>query len=78
LKQLECHYTPKQGSWLNMAEIELSIIQRQCLDRRIPDETSLIRELQAYEEDHNAAKATIVWRFTTTGSSPLNRGEVRL
>lgn len=66
LKQLEFHYTPKHGSWLNMAEIELSILQRQCLDRRIPDDTILTRASSAYEDARNAAHATIAWRFTTT------------
>ena len=53
-------------SWLNMAEIELSILQGQCLDRRIPDDAMLTREITAYEDARNAAQATIVWRFTTT------------
>jgi transposase len=66
LKQLECHYTPKHGSWLNMAEIELSILSRQCLERRIPDEATLQQEITVYEDTRNAAKATIAWRFTTT------------
>jgi hypothetical protein len=66
LKKLEFHYTPKHGSWLNMAEIELSMLSRQCLDRRIPDEATLRREITAYEDTRNAAKATIAWRFTTT------------
>jgi len=65
LKRLEFHYTPKHGSWLNMAEIELSILSRQCLDRRIPDEETLKREITAYEERRNAAQAAIEWRFTT-------------
>jgi transposase len=64
LKRLEFHYTPKHGSWLNMAELELSVLSRQCLDRRIPDEETLKRELNAYEVKRNAAKATIDWRFT--------------
>jgi transposase len=68
LKQLEFHYTPKHGSWLNMAEIELSIVNRQCLDRRIPDDATLQREITAYEDTRNAAKATIEWRFTTTAA----------
>jgi DDE superfamily endonuclease len=68
LKKLEFHYTPKHGSWLNMAEIELSILQRQCLERRIPEETILTREIAAYEDARNAAQATITWRFTTTGA----------
>jgi hypothetical protein len=66
LKKLEFHYTPKHGSWLNMAEIELSILRRQCLSRRIPDDTTLQQEIAAYEDKRNAAKATIAWRFTTT------------
>jgi DDE superfamily endonuclease len=66
LKKLEFHYTPKHGSWLNMAEIELSIVSRQCLNRRIPDDATLRREIAAYEDTRNAAKAAITWRFTTT------------
>jgi DDE superfamily endonuclease len=68
LKKLAFHYTPKHGSWLNMAEIELSILQRQCLARRIPDEGTLTREITAYEDARNAAHATITWRFTTTAA----------
>jgi hypothetical protein len=66
LKKLKFHYTPKHGSWLNMAEIELSILSRQCLDRRIPDDATLRREITTYEDTRNAAKTTITWRFTTT------------
>ena len=58
------HYTPKHGSWLNMAELELSILQRQCLDRRIPDEPTLKQELSAWEERRNEQKATIDWQFS--------------
>jgi transposase len=65
LKKLEFHYTPKHGSWLNMAEIELSILSRQCLNRRIPDDITLQQEVTAYADTRNAAKATIAWRFTT-------------
>jgi hypothetical protein len=65
LKQLEFHYTPKHGSWLNMAEIELSVLSRQCLDDRIPDEATLKREIKAYEDRRNEAKATINWQFTS-------------
>jgi hypothetical protein len=65
LKKLAFHYPPKHGSWLNMAEIELHILQRQYLHRRMPDETILTRELAAYEDARNAAHATIAWRFTT-------------
>ena len=63
-KKLEFHPTPKHGSWLNMAEIELSILQRQCLDRRIGDEEILEREVGAYEQRRNAERATIDWQFT--------------
>jgi DDE superfamily endonuclease len=63
-KKLEFHPTPKHGSWLNMAEIELSILQRQCLDRRIADEETLRREVGTYEQRRNAERATIDWQFT--------------
>lgn len=65
LKKLEFHYTPKHGSWLNQAEIELSVLMRQCLDRPIPDEETLKRELKAYEDKRNQARATIDWQFTS-------------
>jgi hypothetical protein len=65
LKRLEFHYTPKHGSWLNMAEIELSVLSRQCLDRRIADEATLKREVKGYENRRNDAKATINWQFTS-------------
>lgn len=63
--RLEFHYTPKHGSWLNMAEIELSVLSRQCLDRRIPDQNSLRHEVTAWAERRNRAKSTIDWQFTT-------------
>jgi len=63
--RLEFHYTPKHGSWLNMAEIELSVLSRQCLDRRIPNQPTLIAEVAAWETRRNASGATIHWRFTT-------------
>lgn len=63
--RLEFHYTPKHGSWLNMAEIELSVLSRQCLDRRLPDQERLCCETRAWTERRNTAKATIEWRFTT-------------
>ncbi len=63
--KLEFHYTPKHGSWLNMAEIELSVLSRQCLDRRIPDQETLRAEVAAWEEERNASGATVDWRFTT-------------
>jgi hypothetical protein len=65
LDRLEFHYTPKHGSWLNMAEIELSVLNRQCLDRRIPDTPILAAEVGAWERMRNAKGATVNWRFTT-------------
>ena len=64
LAKLEWHYTPTHGSWLNMAEIELSVLTRQCLDRRLPDGAALARELAAWVATRNAAATPIVWRFT--------------
>jgi hypothetical protein len=64
IKKLEFHYTPKHGSWLNMAEIELSVLQRQCLDRRIADQPTLKQEIAAWELERNKEKATIDWRFS--------------
>lgn len=64
IKKLEFHYTPKHGSWLNMAEIELSVLQRQCLDRRLPDEATLVQEISAWETARNKKRATIDWRFS--------------
>jgi len=66
LKNLfEFHYTPKKASWLNMAEIEISALARQCLDRRIGDMEILEREAKAWEKDRNEQKIMIQWRFTT-------------
>lgn len=65
LDKLEFHYTPKHGSWLNMAEIEFSVLSRQCLDRRIPDEETLIQEIRSWEERRNEVQATVDWQFTT-------------
>jgi hypothetical protein len=63
--KLEWHYTPKHASWLNMVEIELSILARQCLDHRIPDLGTLGREVTAWEQTRNDAHATVSWHFTT-------------
>lgn len=63
--KLEIHPTPRHGSWLNMAEIELSVLGRQCLDRRIPDAQTLAREIAAWEKARNDAKMTVHWHFTT-------------
>ena len=63
--KLEFHYTPKHGSWLNMAEIEFSVLSRQCLERRIADRETLAAEVAAWEKERNASGATVDWRFTT-------------
>lgn len=63
--RFEFHYTPKKGSWLNMAEIELSALARQCLDRRIGDMETLETEAKAWEQKRNQQKIMIHWRFTT-------------
>jgi hypothetical protein len=65
LRKLELQYTPKHGSWLNRAELELSVVSGQCLDRRLGDLATRAGELAAWERDRNAAGATITWRFTT-------------
>ena len=64
VKRLEFHHTPKHGSWLNMAEIEFSVLARSCLRRRVPNEATLCREIGALEQERNATQATINWRFT--------------
>jgi hypothetical protein len=63
--KLEIHYTPKHGSWLDMAEIEISVLKGQCLDRRIPTQEELQREVTAWEDARNAQHATVEWRFTS-------------
>jgi transposase len=65
LDKLEIHYTPKHGSWLNMAEIEFSHLARQCLDRRIPNKEALIKEVRAWEDQRNTGKSKVEWQFTT-------------
>jgi hypothetical protein len=65
LDRLELHYTPLHGSWLNIAEIELSVLFRQCLDRRISDHDTLIHEVAAWNTARNTRQSTISWRFTT-------------
>lgn len=65
LERLEFHYTPKHGSWLNVAEIELSVLSRQCLNRRIPDGPTLINEINAWQSDRNNKAAKVDWQFTT-------------
>ena len=65
LERLEFHYTPKHGSWLNMAEIELSILSSQCLDRRIPNQKTLKKEVTAWVNQRNNSSSAMDWRFTT-------------
>jgi hypothetical protein len=65
LQKLEIHYTPVHGSWLNMAEIELSALARQCLSRRIGTQEELEHEVQAWQQSRNAEAITVNWRFTT-------------
>lgn len=64
LEKLEFHYTPKHGSWLNMAEIELSHLSRQCLDRRIPDRETLEKEVSAWLKQRNLEASRVDWQFT--------------
>jgi hypothetical protein len=64
-ERLDVYYTPKHGSWLNMAEIELSVMKGQCLNRRIPDITTMQTEVAAWEKDRNNSAKNIVWQFTT-------------
>jgi transposase len=72
-KRLEIHYTPKHGSWLNMAEIELSAMTIQCLNRRIGSIEQLQREITAWEVDRNQAQKAVEWHFTT----PMARGKLK-
>lgn len=64
LRRVEFHHTPKHASWLNMAEIEIAALSRQCLDRRLPDEATLVREVNAWQKHRNAQRRTIEWTFT--------------
>jgi len=64
-QRLEIHYTPRSGSWLNVAEIELSVLARQCLDRRIGSVAELEREMDAWQKQRNAEASKVTWRFTT-------------
>jgi transposase len=65
IEKLEIHYTPKHGSWLNMAEIEWSVLQRQCLKARIPDQETLIAKTTAWQQRRNQQRSTVHWQFTT-------------
>ncbi len=66
IQKLEFHYTPKHASWLNQVEIELSVLSRQCLERRIPDIQTLSSEIAAWEQQRNQQRASVNWRFSTT------------
>jgi len=65
VNRFELHFTPKHGSWLNMAEIELSVLSRQCINRRIPDELTLRHEVLAWGDDRNSKVVKVDWRFST-------------
>ena len=65
VERFEWHYTPKQGSWLDMAESELGVLASQCLDRRIPDKETLTREFAAWTENRNKHNDKTDWQFTT-------------
>jgi len=65
VERFEWHYTPKHGSWLDMAESELAVLSTQCLDRRIPDKKTLIEEVAAWEQNRNKHHANADWQFTT-------------
>ncbi len=65
IEKLEFVYTPKHGSWLNMAECEFSVLSRQCLDRRLTDKESVRKEVDAWTTTRNQSAATVEWRFTT-------------
>lgn len=65
VERLEIHYTPKHGSWLNVAEIELSVLSRQCLERRIASLAEMRREVEAWVEERNERMVEVKWRFTT-------------
>ena len=65
MSRLELHHTPRNGSWLNMAEVELSVLGSDCLDRRIPDARTMDKEMAAWEKQRNATKSTVRWQFTT-------------
>ncbi|MCC7565892.1 MAG: transposase, partial [Methanomicrobiaceae archaeon] len=66
LNRLEIHYTPKHGSWLNIAELELSALKRQCLQRRIPTIEILREETESWNRHRNQAQKGVDWQFTTT------------
>ena len=70
-ERLDVHYTPKHGSWLNMAEIEIGVMVLQCLDRRIPDQSVLRRGMGAWQQQRNRDSIRVDWRFTTEVAIPI-------
>ena len=70
-ERLEIHYTPKHGSWLNMAEIEIGVMVLQCLDRRIPDQSVLRRGMGAWQQQRNRDSIRVDWRFTNEVAIPI-------
>jgi hypothetical protein len=77
VERFEWHYTPKHGSWLDMAESELGVLSTQCLDRRIPDKQTLTHEIAAWEEHRNIHHAKADWQFTTADARVKLKGAVR-
>jgi recombinational DNA repair ATPase RecF len=72
--KLECHYTPKKSSWLNIAETEISALSKQCLDRRVEDIDKLAKDVKAWEQEQNEIKARVRWQFNKTKArEKLNR-----
>src|SRR5207302_9809407 len=70
LRRLEFHYVPKHASWLNMVEIEIGVLAGQCLERRIESREQLAAQTTAWEQQRNAARARIQWKFTTEKARP--------
>ena len=65
IEKIAWHHPPKHGSWLNMAEVELRVLQRQCLERRLPDQEMFMREVAVWEHQRNQDAVQVHWRFTT-------------
>jgi len=76
-RKLEWHYTPEHGSWLNIAECELSVLERQCLDRRIADESSLEQEVAAWEKGRNANVSLWIGSSPPARPAPSSNGSIR-
>ena len=76
-RSFEFHFTPKKGSWLNMAEIELSALSKQCLDRRIADMKTLKHEVSAWENERNSIGATVRWQFKKDNARDNSKGIIK-